>query len=232
MTREQAYKAVQKFADTNERPALTLIIELKSYTLESQDIDLKRNIDAAVAHAWAVGRSGNPFKNLAQLSSLNVSTISIPLTLSFDEQKLRSEIADIAKLADKPGKDVRLHIADTTVSILTDVKDGHVVDQQELYERAVQTIRSNSLKTESLTLKKIEPSVKRATADMAKKEAESIIASALRLTDDFRTFLISRTKIGTWVLNEVQGETLTAGLDSAAISSYVTTVAAELDAEP
>lgn len=81
--------------------AVILTTSNRQWQLTPQELGLTIDIDATLAEAYAIGRHGSFFTNLAEQISSAVYGHEIHLLVSFDEEKLHSRLADIAGQIDQ-----------------------------------------------------------------------------------------------------------------------------------
>ncbi|MBI4128972.1 MAG: peptidoglycan binding domain-containing protein, partial [Parcubacteria group bacterium] len=230
LTRKQA--ATKLHASYGDEDAtFNLVIENKEYPIASSDIDLAYDFRSAVERAWRIGRGGT-LENMQQLLALPFFRRTVPLRYTYDADKLRNAIDTIAGLINEPGKDIRLHISGSSVAILTDTKLGFVLDEAEALNAIADAINTRALRTPSLTLRVVEPTVSLPSAEQAKEQALRVMQQDMTLVYENRSFVIDGAKLGSWINTASAGETLTVEFNEQLISDYVTTLAKELNAEP
>lgn len=232
LSRQQATAELQTVVKGLEERTINLVVEERSYPIVVADIGLHYDVSGAVEAAWNVGRGLNIFENFGELIGARFFGTDIPLPYSIDEGKLKDQISVIAQLVDQPPKDLRLSIENANVSILTDTNVGYVIDQPRAIEAALLTVSQKQTQTENQHFKKIIPQATLSSAQEAKDKAQLIIAKPLTLTYKDREFDIDEKQLGRWIQTTSKGTDLELAFDQAAISTYITTVADELNAEP
>lgn len=102
LSREEASEMLTHIARKNTSGnAVLLSTSARQWQLTPQELGLTVDIDATMAEAYAIGRRGSFFGNLAEQISSALYGHEIHLLVSFDEEKLHSSLEDIAGQIDR-----------------------------------------------------------------------------------------------------------------------------------
>jgi len=101
------------------------------------DVDLTAAVDAA----YARGHTGSVVRRLWERVSSLWSTRVIPAPIRLDDAALRRQVSDIADLTGVPGRDIRLSVSGSRITVLTDTAAGRSIDQEAAISTIVSSLR-------------------------------------------------------------------------------------------
>lgn len=226
LTRDEAAVRLQETVDRISRDGSRLVVGETTQIIDPDTIGFDVNVSEAVAAAYRRGREGALFRRIAErLTSLWASTV-LEAPARVDDAALRTQVAVVADLTTVDRRDIRLAISGTRVRLMTDTAPGRAIDQQDAAARLSTALRFLNGAPIALILHNDPPQADRASAEDAVIIAQRMLAQPLVLQYEDLRFVISREKIGSWIVNEYEGTRLRAGLDRNKIAAYATTVAA------
>ena len=229
---QQAKMILSQWDDSFKKEGVELIIGNNKEIILPEEVGTVFDISATLAQAWQVGRRGNFFQRLSDwLRAIGKETNVSPL-VTINEGELYSAIEEIKTVYDRPRVDVRYSIKEDKVEILTDRKDGKVIDKSSAFlaiRRALLTLSSGPI---VLDFKKDKPQVDLSTINQSRLMAEAIVRDELVLKYKDKQFVVGPAEIGEWIVSTYEGKRLVPGFDRTAISSYVVELADKINKVP
>lgn len=229
ITRQEAAERLEKKFQLFYDAGIIVDIEGNKEVINPESIDLKLPSDFLAQNAWAIGREGNWTRQLAARLIAPFIPRVIAGDVDFNGGKLESEIDILSAIYNIPPKDIRYEINGTDVSILFDTKPGRILDREKTKNTVLTSIKNLDTSPIQITLDIDMPKANPGLADVAKREAEQIISKSLTLSYKGQKFVVSREKIGSWIISDYEGERLVPIFDKKTLSEYVLEVAKEID---
>jgi len=232
LTRAEAGDLLQQRKQEIMENGIRLAVDDEEFEIRSDDVELAIDVESGLNRAWNMGRAGSLRQRLVDVVRKPSAVIQMRVSFSIDEQSLDSEIGIIAQLVDTPGKDVRLLVQETSVSVLTDTVRGRMLDQDKVKAQIFEALENLDAKLLRAPLIDFEPQVNIDRLGDVKERAERIMVEPLKLSYNQRTFMIPRSQIGSWIISGYEGEYLVPEIDRQTVSVYVTSVAEQINLVP
>ncbi len=229
LDRTEAITVLEDHFDIFRQQGVLLQVGEKTEAIPFEEISADMNYEMLVNRAMAVGRQGPWYVQVGHRLRAPFTGTSVTTEVSFDEVTLRDQIYDIAKIFDSPGKDIRLAIQGTQVTVLTDTKTGEVIDQEEAFQKIQLAFEKLDSSPIILILQDDVPMRDPASAPEAKRQAEKILAAPLHMQSETEGFTITQSQLGQWITSGTEGKSLVPIADRQIISEYVTTLATQLN---
>lgn len=139
-SKEETLKTLKdkKQADLEEQK-MTLRIRDKEYHIKLSDIGLEYGYEDAVDEAYLLGRDGNLFEKLIEISSIKKNKKDIKLKFDYDNKKIKEKIINIAEELDLQAIDSKISIENGVISS-SEEKDGYKVEQEKLFSQIEKNI--------------------------------------------------------------------------------------------
>ena len=228
LTVAEAERVLENHINGLRHQGIVVRVEEKTEEIHLEDINADITPKLLAQAAFELGRSGPWHKKLAQVSAPFKSQ-EPKVAIVYDADALTEELRTVAQIFDVPGKDIRLYIQGTTVTVLTDTKVGKVIDREAAVAHLQTAIKRLDPSPIQLTFKDDVPHRDPASAAAAKKQAEQMLNGPLRIDYGAEVFTITPVQIGQWIISESQGNALVPAIDEALVSKYVTTLAAQVN---
>lgn len=168
MTREEAKnKLVETFETVIPNKKVFIAIGDKQYELIYSDISPKYNIEETIEQAYSVGKDRGILKKIIAIKDINSRKNKIPLSFSYDEEKLKTYEKKIESDVAQPDKDATLSINGSSITVNPEV-EGVTVNEEELDEKLRENINGEINPETNITVK-VEKTKPRVTKeDLAK----------------------------------------------------------------
>jgi len=229
LTTEAAESALEAHIAAIKKQGIALRLGNKSEAINLDEIDVQPDVSAMVSRAVAIGREGAWYAQLSDRLLAPIRDIDMEPALVYDDRALERALSTVAEIFNNPGKDIRYKISGTTVKILTDTKVGQMIDQRE----ALELIRSSLARLDTepirLTLRDDVPVRDPASIPTAKRQAEKLLSAPLQLRYGPDIFTITPVQLGQWIDSTTQDRALIPTGNREKISTYVTTLAAQIN---
>ena len=135
MNKKTAAAFLQKTAEKKlTQKAIILTYGEHKWEITPQEINLQADIDTTLEQAYAIGRSKNPLKNIADELTCAVYGKNLAFSVTCDETKLQSKLQQIAKSIDVPAKNATFLLEANGQLKLVPAVEGKKVDIQGLTE--------------------------------------------------------------------------------------------------
>jgi vancomycin resistance protein YoaR len=229
LEKERAVERIVERVKSLEDKGIALVIDGDVEVIDPRNIDLRIEAEGLVERAFLYGRSGKWYTQLADRITAPFSSTIILGEIAINEEKLKSEIALLARALDVPRKDIRLSILGTEVTILFDTKPGKVLNQEKAKAAVMSGLRSLDLAAIILVSDVDAPVVDPLSAYEARTKAQKMIQSPLALLAADQKFLVARETIGSWIESGYEGSRLIPRLNRKAISEYVVQMAEKIN---
>jgi len=232
LTREAAIQKIKVHQEEMEVRGLAIDLDGSTEEIRLEDIGFAVSLEESVNRAWALGRDGPWYHQLAERLKAPLAKMTLGAEIELSRESLENEIATIAELRDDPRRDIRFHIEGGEVAVLFDTRPGKLVARAEMRDAIFSSL--NGLNPALITLS-LEPDKLRAdpnTVEGSKEEAERILEGPLTLVYKGWRFVVDREKIGSWISSGYEESRLVPLLNEEAISAYVTEIAGKLNTAP
>lgn len=197
-----------------------------------EDIGAQVEWPSTLDEAWNKGRNGAWYQRVADWVVVPLTRPNINAPVTLNNVSLQNTIDDLNDLLGTSPRDIRLHVTNTNVEVLTDIKTGLAINPDEFKSKLMGTLSALFLDPITLSLHENVPHADIATAPEAQTQAQWMLSAPLVLKYEDRSFVVSREKIGEWVDSTYDGDRLVPNLDQEQVSAYVTTVALALNVTP
>ncbi len=167
MTKEEAKnKLVETFETVISNKKVFIAIGDKRYELIYSDISPKYNIEETLEQAYRVGKDGGILKRFITIKGNNTKN-KIPLSFSYDEEKLKTYEKKIQSDVAQTAKDATLSINGSSITVNPEL-EGVTVSEEELDEKLRESINGEINSETSITVE-VEKTKPRVTKeDLAK----------------------------------------------------------------
>ena len=164
--------------------------------------ELRRDYDmnAMLDQALGVGRAGHPIDQLANQMRTLMDGVSVPLSATWDADRLAQRIAAIAAAAESEPVNATITRPDGTY-VATASVEGKTVDEAEALGMAMAALDNVSAADTEIRVdtEAVAPTVTTAQAQVAADRANAVGAQALRLSAAGSTMTIDAATINGWV---------------------------------
>lgn len=161
MSRDDAIEELNKKFKVDN---ITFSYGEKKYTVKSEAVDLKYNIEDVVNEAYDYTREGSYYTDLYRYFSLNNKTLKKEISVVYNEGKMRDEIEKIAKGIDKEPVDATISI-DGSIKT-TKSSDGRKVNIDDTIMLLKKSIDNKKKETIPLKVEELKAEVQ--TSDVEK----------------------------------------------------------------
>jgi len=232
LSRDEVAQRVQEAMSSLELSGIRLAIEGSSELIPPENIGLDINLSQAVDDAFRAGHNGSSFTQYRERLSALWRTTRLEAPVTYDQGALAAQIRDVAELMDATRRDVRIQVKGTEVELATDTSVGRVIDQTEVAGDIVKALRALDSSVIELRLHDDPPRADPELAQLAVNDARAMVARPIQISYEDMRFTVSRTVLAQWLVSEYENDQLKAGIDTEAVSMYVTTVAAAVNIPP
>lgn len=204
-----------------------------------QELGLSMNVEANARAAYQVGRSGNPFKRLAQRLVAWHSGENLPLALTFDESLAHDYLAQIAAQINRPTLDASLSVNGLEV-IAVPGQIGLQVDIAATLLPLEQQLRTLSDGVIPLVVQETPPAI--LDASQQAEAARRILSAPLTLTlpeaaaGDPGPWEIPREQLAAMLtiqrVENSNSATYQVALDEEALYTYLNSLAGSINRQP
>lgn len=144
MTKDEIYSMLKSnYSDKANNNKITLKYKDTKKEISFTQIEVKYDFEKAVNDVMSVGRKGNIFSRLSEISNIKKSGKAIELSYSYNNDKLKSIIDNFNNETIKNVKEVDLLIEDSKVTIHTG-HAGERIDTNDIYKTVDESIKSCS----------------------------------------------------------------------------------------
>lgn len=219
LTTDQAAKLLASQTEAISDSGLPLVfddqrVDFKSTVADFSNLELAYEIfnynpDESVEAAWALGRSGNWFKQAAERLQARLVGRKLPMLLVFDDERARAFLKSRLGAWEKPGQSARLAaVFDESASQLVEVK---IIPESAglvfYYQAIIDQVKNQlvSLDTAPISLSLIEQAAS-VTSDEARWFQEPFRAALLRgpliLRAQEKIFTVPESRLANWLVLE------------------------------
>lgn len=231
-TKEQVLSDLKSSSDDFLKQDIQLTYGDKKYQLKSAEISLAYNPESSADNVYNYARSNNLDDYWKRLKAVFVHQ-NIAAVYTYNTEALTAKINSIAKELDQPEKDYSLSISGSQVTLLTDRAPGKRLSQDQL--RSDIFSRFDQLQSKDISLVVVDkiPQVSLESAELAKKQAEAILAAgSLTLTYQTQQFTVDINSLGGWITTIADGTNLLVDFDRDKINAYLQTISPLINSQP
>ena len=105
----------------------------KEFTIPSEDLGVKFDVQSTVDRAYAVGRQGGVMKRIDEKVKGTWDTISVPFMVSYDREQLRGGLSNVVKELTIEPVEAGFEVSDNGVSV-SQSRTGQHVDEKKLLD--------------------------------------------------------------------------------------------------
>jgi len=154
-------KLKQSYAKTT---ATTELVQLdyqdQSWHIRPQDIDFKVDMDATIDKAYSLGRNENILQGFIDRLDSAINGKEVPAIVTYDEDKLKVILQNIAKKTDHPSKNAECNLSAKGELLITPEISGQILPIDEVADDLKKFILTLDLpKTIRLTLTASNPKI-------------------------------------------------------------------------
>ena len=148
---EEAKENLQNYINENLPENINLVHNDYETSIPLSALNVSFDIDSSVNQAYEIGKSGNIFENGFTALKTLISPVDIDLTLTLDEEQLKTALNDISsKLPDTVIESG--YYIDGTDLIVTRGSEGNVVNVDQMYSYIKNGISNLTLKNRTLDI--------------------------------------------------------------------------------
>lgn len=195
---------------------------------EPVPVTLSVDAEALANEAYLVGRSGGFLGRLSALLGLIGEPTRLSVSPTLDRVPVEVVIEKLAPVVEAPGYDVRLHIQQGTVEVLTDTKSGYSLEREDLIETILFAARNLDEGPVEGRYREQVPVIDPSTAQAAKEEAERMIES-FTLVDRGERYTVSRATVGSWLTSVADQRALRVEIAPEALRSFIVTLSDDVN---
>lgn len=227
-TQDEAKRLVLGYINTINKTGPTINYEDKSINSTLPELGVSFDVDKVVTNAYNYGRTGSIKNKLIQNTRIIFTHNSISLNPTIDENKLDEFLTKINQTVSKPAENANLSINNGQISLISE-KKGLGFDKDILKNNLRHAINNDIHEKISLAITVLEPKIYSKNTIEASNQAEKLMQSApINLIYQDRTYVISKTDIGTWIEFKENNNTLNADLSSQKVSAYANKIASKV----
>ena len=155
---EKLQQTYAKITETSE--LVQLNYQDESWSIHPQDIDFKIDINATVNKAYLIGRNKNILQGFIDRADSAINGKELPVSVTYDEDKLKTILRNIAKKEDHPSKNAECNLSAKGELLITPEVLGQVLPIDEIADDLKKFITTVDLpKTVRLTLTDSSPRI-------------------------------------------------------------------------
>jgi vancomycin resistance protein YoaR len=214
--------------------ALTVHLGAQTATIPYAQIARDYDIDAMTDAALGVGRAGTPLDQVGEQLHTLVSGVSVPVTVTWNSQKLAAAVAAIAEGAHKVPVDATISRPNGAYAV-SPAADGQQVDAQQLLAAATAALNDPSATNSSVSVEPavVAPTVSTAQAQSAVDQANAVATQPLTVSVAGQTQTIDAETIKGWTHLDPAGPgTWKLTIEQAPIDQWVALLKAAVDVRP
>lgn len=114
-------KISSTYAARSTQPIITLEYQGSTWPILARDIDLELNAQQLAEQAYAIGRTGNIFSQLKERYLTVNRGLSIPMSLSYNQEKLKQIITEISRNVDRSPQNAFIRYEGSNVQLIPEV---------------------------------------------------------------------------------------------------------------
>jgi vancomycin resistance protein YoaR len=144
---EAVAKYQQQISNVASSTSITINARGKTYTMDSKSVQMSTDLQSTLSQAYSVGRSGSFDERYAKLQQLKTEGMNFSLNRGWNEDTLRTKIAEIAKDVYVKGQDADVDTFDPDSGEFTFISEvtGYELDTDDLYNQITQAIANGQV---------------------------------------------------------------------------------------
>lgn len=127
--------------DSVGKEILTISHEERKWDIPFSSIDAEYNIEKAVEKAWEIGREGELKERYKIVKGLQKKGKNIPFSLAYDEEKLETELENVAKVLDIEAQDSEISRKNGSF-VITQEKSGIAMDVEKTMKKTIDVLKT------------------------------------------------------------------------------------------
>ena len=172
MTPEQAREAVERdAASTFEK--ISFGTGSEAFTLRGEELGVKPDAAAAVDEAYSVGRRGNVFQRISEVSRSYLGGVQVDLQAGYDEQAAGRALDRVAGEYNREAQNASFTVTDAGKVEVKEAQNGRVLDEEETLANLDRTLENMSGRVPLAEGPAPKPEV--TTAEVQKYKPEEVI---------------------------------------------------------
>lgn len=200
------------------------------FTRSAEELGVNFHVDATVEKAYAVGREGNVAERLGERLRAGFPGITIDPRISYQSDKVRTEVEEIAGQVNTPPQDATVGIAGSEVEI-GESQEGYRLDVERTMASVDEAIDGMTGEAD-LRGEVLGPGVTTAEAETAAEKAEVALAEQLVFQHDDGTWTVSPADVGASLDVAPKDGGLDVSLDRDRMSDRLANVYSDLTIKP
>ncbi len=231
-TQDSAALLLTDAASSLQANGIEVVVQSVGHRIDIDSAGFTINIAQALEVAFEHGHTGSWFRQAWDRIAGLWQDHTYPVAIEIDETVIRRQIDDIALRVNSDARDIRLAVAGTSVSLLTDTKAGVALNKDLALESLTESLRY--LRPDPLVWGLVDqhPRASLERARLAVQSAQRMVANPIQLVYEDASFFISRTLIASWIVSTYEEGELVASMSFESIAQHVTTVAKALNVAP
>ena len=137
----------------------------QTWTFSPKDVGAKVDVEDQVKAAWAFGKEGDWRARRAEIRALRENPVDLPVTLTYDEEKLSAYVQGIKAQVDKDPQDATITLDGSEKPKVTESETGLMLDEEDLRQQLEEVIRSGQSNPIELNPAVLQPNVQTAQAN-------------------------------------------------------------------
>jgi vancomycin resistance protein YoaR len=234
-TKGDARGSITGLVDAAGKSPITLKSGAKTWTLLPDDVGTSVDVNDAVDRAMAVTRENNLAVDVVNRFQLFFDPRDLPLAGTVDQAKLDTWVTGIATELHKTPSNAGLAIKDGAVQVIQGV-DGQDVDEAALRDQLQSLLVSLRSAPVEIPVVAKEPAVKAADNLAAQQQAETMLGSAITLTNHGKSWTLTPAQIASFMYFQTDYKnglpTLTPRILEGALTNFLGGLSSDVKVEP
>lgn len=197
-TKEVATTNLGKLAKELEGQDVDVLYTDEKWTTSPSKLEVEVDVDATLAKAFALGRTGNVLKDTKTRMSLWFNKREIAPVFDSRADEFAAFIAEVAKDVDYPAEDADIKVVEGNV-VISNSKNGLMVARNVLELRVLNAFGNPKKQSVLVPVKTQKPDIHEESLAEAKNTVAQMVDAPLELTYKQDSWTISEEKIIDWV---------------------------------
>lgn len=198
-----------------------------TWTIEATQVGAVVDPEAAVAEAYAYGRSGSLSHRLGQRLGAWFRSVQLPVAVSFDEEKFGSVLSGLDDELGRPAREASVKVVGTDVELVS-AKDGVGVVTAQAHRDIARAFAQPHPALVKLKLAAKHPAVTDEDAQSALDEAEAMLSGAVTLTYGSKSWTLEPERIAPMIAFRPESLPASASTDASSVPLEAYIVADEV----
>ena len=234
-TKEVAAANLGKLAKELEGQDVDVLYTGEKWTTSPSKLGVEVDVETTLAKAFALGRTGNVFKDTKTRMSLWFNKRELAPVFDSEADKFAAFIADVAKDVDHPAEDADIKVVEGNV-VISKSKNGLMVARNILELRMLNAFGDPKKQSVLLPVKTQKPDIHEESLVEAKNTVSQMIDAPLELKYKQDNWTISEEQIIDWVafkkVRDGASWNLDVELDSEKAAHEIEKLTANIASEP